>query len=328
MEFTRRRLLSGVAGTAGGGMLAGCLDAGPVSGPGSDRVTARASFFVFGDVATRVAGDTAVADLLVPIGQHGHGWEPGPSVREDIHDAALFVHGMEGFQPWVDSIRGDLGADGADVTTVDASAGLDLLEAGGHGDDHEGENHEEEEDHDHGSGVDPHFWMDPGRVTEAVGNVRQGFVDVDTDNAGSYAENAESFRSELDELHERIEATVADASTTTILVAGHDSFQYFGDRYGVSVEALTNVSPDDRPTPRDIERAQAVIETHGLRYVCVDPLESMRAAEQLVSETDAQEVLPLTAMPGLAEEWERDGWGYVEVMENLNLPTLERALDV
>lgn len=330
MELTRRRLLSGIAGTAGLGMLAGCVGDGSVPGRGSGDTTAQASFFVFGDITERVAGDTAVADLLVPIGQHGHGWEPGPSVREAIRDADLFVHGMDGFQPWVDSIRGDLEADDADVATVDASAGLDLLEADGHDHEEEGhdeEDHGEEEDHDHEAGVDPHFWMDPLRVMDAVGNVRQGFVDVDTDNAGSYAENAESFRNELDGLHERIETTVADASTTTILVAGHDSFQYLGDRYGVDVEALTNVSPDDRPTPRDIERAQAVIEAHGLRYVCVDPLESRRAAEQLVSETDAEEVLPLTAMPGLTEEWAGEDWGYVEVMENVNLPTLERALD-
>lgn len=91
--------------------------------------------------------------------------------------------------------------------------------------------------------------------------------------------------------------------------------------------ALTDVSPDDRPTPRDIERAQTVVETHGLRYVCADPLESQQAAEQLVAETDAEAVLPLTAIPGLTEEWAANDWGYVDVMEQVNLPTLARALD-
>lgn len=327
MEITRRRLLSVTVATAGTGVLAGCTGDESTAGSEPAATTAQASFFVFGDLTEQVAGETASADLLVPIGQHGHGWEPGPSVREDIRDADLFVHGMTGFQPWVDDIKTDLEADGADVTTVNASAGLDLLEAG-EGHDHDDE-HDDEHDgeHDHGSGMDPHFWMDPLRVKEATGNVRQGLVDVDPDNADAYAENAEAFRDELDALHEQMEELIADASKDIILVAGHDSLQYFGDRYGVTVEALTNVSPDDRPTPRDIERAQEVIDTHDLEYICADPLESQQAADQLVEETDAREVLPLTAMPGLTDEWDSEEWGYVDIMENVNLPTLERALD-
>jgi zinc transport system substrate-binding protein len=175
--------------------------------------------------------------------------------------------------------------------------------------------------------MDPHFWMDPLRVKTATDTVRQALVDIDPDNADAYAENAEAFGDELDTLHERLESVVADASTGVVLVAGHNSVQYFGDRYGVTVEALTNVSPDDRPTPRDIERAQDVIETHNLQYICADPLESQQAADQLVEATDAEAVLPLTAMPGLTDEWDDEEWGYVEVMENVNLPTLERALD-
>jgi zinc transport system substrate-binding protein len=169
--------------------------------------------------------------------------------------------------------------------------------------------------------------MDPLRVRDAVDNVRQGLVDVDSDNEDAYVDNAEAFQSELADLHDRIESTVADGSTGVVLVAGHDSFQYLADRYGIQVEALTNVSPDDRPTTRDIQRAREVIETHDLRYICADPLESQQAAEQLVAETDAEAVLPLTAMPGLTDEWSENDWGYVDVMENVNLPTLEDALE-
>ncbi len=238
MEFTRRRLLSGVAATVSAGMFAGCIGDGSTGGSDSSGAAAQASFFVFGEISARVAGDTAEAGLLVPTGQHGHGWSPSPSVREDIRDADLFVHGMTGFQPWVDDIRSD-----------------------------------------------------------------------------------------LDDLHERIDDTVAGASKDVLLVAGHDAMQYFGDRYGVRVEALTNVSPDDRPTTRDIETAQEIIDEHDLEYVCADPLESQTAPNQLVEETDATEVLELTAMPGLEAEWDEEDWGYIDVMENVNLPTLERALD-
>ena len=331
MESTRRRLLSGVGATAVGGLFAGCIGDTPESSrDGADTPTVRSSFFVFGDIAEAVAGDAATAELLVPVGQHGHGWKPGPRVRERIRDADLFVHGMEGFQPWADDVVTDLDADGADVATVDVSEAVDLLAAGdgGHAHDDGGEHgtsHDDEKPHD--TEADPHFWMDPLRARSAVGAVRDALVDIDPVGADAYASNAETRRGRLDDLHEDLSATVADAGTRVILVAGHDSLRYAVDRYDIEVAALTDVSPDDRPTPRDIERAQTVVETHGLRYVCADPLESQQAAEQLVAETDAEAVLPLTAIPGLTEEWAANDWGYVDVMEQVNLPTLARALD-
>lgn len=257
MELTRRRLLTTGAIVAGLGGLAGCIDGSSGQSTGANATTAQASFFVFGDVASRVAGDAADAELLVPVGQHGHGWEPGPRVREDIHAADLFVHGMDGFQPWVDDIKRDLEADGSDVEPIDASAGISLIEAGhsdheedpDHGDDghsHEDDpdsEHEQEDDGDDHSGrADPHFWMDPLRVKEAVETVRGGLSEIDSETADAYAENAESFGDRLDDLHEKIEGTIADGSNDVILIAGHDSFGYFADRYGVQIEALTSVS--------------------------------------------------------------------------------------
>jgi zinc transport system substrate-binding protein len=331
MELTRRRLLTTAAAT-GTAALAGCTG-GDGEATVSGTTTSQASFFVFGDVATHVASDAADADLLVPVGQHGHGWEPGPRVREEINDADLFVHGMPGFQPWVDDMLADLDADGADVAAVDASRTVDLIPAGGH-DGHDGTEdghggHDETEDghdeHDH-EGADPHFWMDPTRMRDAVDAVESAFAEVDPENEDAYAENAGEFREELQSLDDRLAEIVDAGSVDTLLVAGHDSFQYLAARYGVHVESLTGLSPDDRPTQRDIARAQEVIDEHDLRYVCADPLESQQAAEQLVAETDAEAVLPLTAMPGLTDEWAENDWGYVDVMAEVNLPTLERGL--
>ncbi|MBX0287173.1 metal ABC transporter substrate-binding protein [Halomicroarcula sp. F28] len=324
---------------AGLGAIAGCS-----GGSGQSNAAAvQSSFFVFDDIAENVAGDSTTTDLLVPIGQHGHGWEPGPRVREDIYDASVFVHGMEGFQPWADDILEDLEADGAGVTPVDVSADVSLLEfgvshdehddehgteshEGEHHDEHETDTHEREDDnHDHGS-MDPHFWMDPTRVATAADTVRAAVADFDADNADSYADNAEAYQARLADLDERMESRLADASKGTLLVAGHNAFGYLSERYGITVEALTDASPDDEPTLSDRERARAVIQEHGLTYICADPLESQTMAEELVAETDAEEVLPLTAMPGLNESWRESDWGYVDVMEQVNLPTLAKAL--
>ena len=501
-EHTRRRFVTGGIGAVVAGALAGCLGGGSES----SGTTGQASFFVFGDFASKVAGDRATGETLVPVGQHGHGWEPGPKVQQTVLESDLFVHGMEGFQPWADDMVETIKSDDADVALVNASAGVDLREAGhahegehghegedehnhddehsdesGHGGstpwewaglyhmdagtytyefeqgpdpqmhlavlateeggdhgihhveetthslyesghdthtsveaggtltpsseslytlqfaesgttsyrlhiksaghyvlfaqhvpsefsatlsnesgtsvspevaetagghehegdhNHEGEGgqetegeHESEDDHDsghghdHSGGMDPHFWIDPVRAKTAVDNIQQGFANVDSGNSSTYESNASAYKQELDDLHSSMQSSLDGASKDVVFVAGHNAFGYLGARYGFEAKTLTSVSPNDEPTLEDIEQAQQLIDEHDLQYVCADPLESQTAANQLVAETDAEEVLPLTPIPGQTQEWADEGWGYVEVMENVNLPTLEQALD-
>jgi zinc transport system substrate-binding protein len=365
VRITRRRLLTTTASGVVAGSFAGCIGGSPTETGGREGVTAQASFFVFGDFASHVAGDAATAETLVPVGQHGHGWEPGPKIQADVLDADLFVRGVEGFQPWADDVEANVREDGADTAVVTVGSNVELLELGHDEGDHEGEegshdekggheeedghdedashdedtdhtedsghtedgSHEDEHGHDHADGKDPHFWLDPVRAKRAVETVREAFIEVDDANADAYARNAEAYESRLDDLHADFESALDGASKDTILVAGHDAFGYLADRYDFAVETLTGVSPDDAPTPKDVERAQHVVEEHDLDYVVADPLEPQTAANQLVAETDATEVLPLTSIPGRTEEWDEKGWGYVEIMEDINLPTLAKALD-
>ena len=492
-QYTRRRLVATGIGFTTIGALAGCTSSdADTSGSSGDGPEAQSSFFVFGDFATHVAGDAATAETLVPIGQHGHGWEPGPDIQGTILESDLFVYGTDGFQPWVGDLMTSLRDDGADVEMVPVGEGVDLIEGGhDHGgedehghegedehDDHEdegdhggeseipwehaglyhleagsysytfgegpdpemslavlatdeggdhgiehvegtarelytsdhethtavkngdtltpsqeslyalefadsgetnfsldidteghyvlfsqhvpaefdaaltdsggaviepeasetagGHDHESEDEHDHeeedGHGhdhgaMDPHFWLDPQRAAQAVGTLEATFAEMDGENAEVYADNAAAYRDQLEELDSEIQSIVDDAPKDTLFIAGHDAFQYLEDRYGLRVESLTGLSPDDQPTPRDIERAQDIIDEHGLAHVCADPLEDQTAAEQLVEETDATGILPLTAIPGQTSEWADNDWGYIEIMENINLDTLETALN-
>lgn len=99
-----------------------------------------------------------------------------------------------------------------------------------------------------------------------------------------------------------------------------------GQRYGFEVETLTGLSPDDEPTLKDRERAQEIIAEYDLQYVCAGPLEYQTAANQLVEETDATEILPLTPIPEQTQKWADKDWVYVDIMENINLETLATAL--
>ncbi|MFD1515607.1 metal ABC transporter substrate-binding protein [Halomarina rubra] len=335
VRYTRRSVLAGAAGLATAS-LAGCLDDATAGTSAPADVTS--SFAVLTDFATAVGGETLAVDGVVPFGQHGHGWQPSADVQRSIRESGAFVYVGEGFQPWADDVVASLDADGADVAVVEARHDVSLLPAPSGHEGHEEHGTEKHEDHngetstegghdghDHGS-MDPHFWLDPTRAATAVETVGEGLASTYADDAEALRQNATTYADELRALDTEFEEALAGRSREAVLVAGHDAFQYLGERYGFEVHALTGISPDDSPTPRDIERAQQAVEDEGVTHVLAPVFESDRAARRLVEETDAEGVLPITTLAGRTEEWDEKGWRYEDVMREVNLATLREAL--
>lgn len=329
--LTRRRVLA--AGSSLAALGAGCTRDPSSDGPTSTgtgagttsvesttaaTVRAQASLYAFADVASHVAGDAATVGTPVPTGQHGHDWVPESPIRADGIDADLFVYVHEGFQPWADEVVATA-EDGAGIVTVDAASGVDLLDRDRTG----GGNRSAERD---AGEVDPHFWLDPRRTARSVKNVRDGFVEVDADHADVYASNAESYRSRLEDLDATFESELADRSRGVVVVAGHNAFGYLAARYGFEIETVMDGSRDDRSSADALEHARTVVEDRDVEYVLADPLESGDAAARIVEHTAVEDTLPLTSLAGRTDDWSGDDWGYVTLMEELNLPTLRKAL--
>ena len=114
-----------------------------------------------------------------------------------------------------------------------------------HGDDHH-------HDHAHGE-FDPHFWFDPPRVQDAVGEIAARLSELDPDGAEYYSGNADAYIGELGELHSWIQEQVkAVPESDRLLITSHDAFQYFAALYGFRVVGAINTvcnhrSRSDRP---------------------------------------------------------------------------------
>ncbi|SNZ02752.1 zinc transport system substrate-binding protein [Natronoarchaeum philippinense] len=324
MNTTRRDILTAGAGALTTGALAGCTDALNLdSSPGSG---VEASFYLLYDFADQIVGDETNAESIVPFGQHGHGWQPSGQVQKGIYQSAAFVYMGEGFQPWADDIVNNLRADDAGVTVVPARHGIELLGTNAsHEEEHGNESGDDGHDHGHGTG-DPHFWLDPMRAKQAVDNIRDGLIKAVPDAEDAFSENATAYKSEIDDLHESYQSRLSGGDQSHVLVAGHNAFQYTGARYGFTVHALSGISPDDTPSNQAISEAQETIAEHDIEYVLTPAMESDRAAEQLVENTDASEYLTISALSGMKEEWIEQDWGYIDVMRNVNLNTFEKAL--
>ncbi|WP_290813431.1 metal ABC transporter substrate-binding protein, partial [Halovivax sp.] len=180
-------------------------------------------------------------------------------------------------------------------------------------------------DHDHGE-YDPHVWVDPVRAKQVVENIAGGLAEVDPDNEDTFEENAAAYAERLDALDERFRELVDDAERRVGVIAGHDSFQYLEDRYGFELHSPTGVSPDQSPSTNDIADTIDFVNEEGIEVILYDYFEAPDLAETIVENSDATEVAAVSPTEGTTEEWNDEGWGYVEQMEEINVPAFEKAL--
>ena len=325
---SRRSVLTS-AGTITTLGLAGCLGAGgdenanggnentedDDSNPNDDETgtagevsAVNGSFFMLYDLARNVAGDQLHVEDLVPTGSHGDDWEPSPGIIEEVANADVFVY-ISGFRSWSDNVASALPDDYPDIVVIDAAEGIEFIEG------------------ETGREADPHFWMDPIRAIEAVETIRDGFVDADPDNASIYEDNAEDFISRLDDVHEQFESAMANRNRDLIVVGSHDSYQYWTDRYEFDIHSPVGISPDGQPTAGEMEEITSLVEEHDLNYILYDMYEPKDYAEILAAETGT-DILPLSPIEATTEDQLEDGIGYVEHMLEINLETLEAALEV
>ncbi len=322
--LSRRATLAGVGGAAFG--LAGCLgddpqggsNGGNPNGGGStgdtddDRPTVFATMPAVWDFVRQVAGDYIEAIDLVPVGEHGHDWNPEPGTVQELDGAVGFVYLRE-FSSWQDDAAAQL-ADDDGVVVIEASEGIEFFDS------------PVEEN-------DEHWWLDPVECQTGVDNVADGLAEIDPDHAEEYAANAAAFNEELQALHEDFEAIVERGELNQIVVGTHDSFQWWNRRYGIEVYSPVGTSPDDAASPGDVQEIEELIADFGIEHVLYDVGEPGTLAQSLADETEAT-VLPLSPV-----ETQIDGvppiggdlvmepdWGYVDHFREINLPSLETAL--
>jgi zinc transport system substrate-binding protein len=314
MSVTRSASLTGLlAATV---LLAGCGQLGDdASGSGRRAV---ASFYPLAWVTERVAGDGWTVENLTQPGQEPHDLELNIAQTAALEEADLIVL-EEGFQPAVDGT-----VEGTDRPVLDAAAVVDLLPAGGEGDEHAGETEEEhaahadEEGHDHGD-TDPHFWLDPLLVADLADAVAAELGEVDPDAASTYDDNAATLRTELESLDADYTDGLASCERTTTVVS-HQAFGYLA-RYGLDFEPIAGLSPDSEATAADLARLQQLITDEGVTTVFSERLVSAKMAETLADDLGVSTAV-LDPLEGLSDDTADED--YLSLMR-ANLTALQQA---
>jgi zinc transport system substrate-binding protein len=232
-------------------LLAGCSLPTAAGTAGTTVVT---SFYPLAYVAERVTGRYAdVANLTQP-GQEPHDLEMGIRQTAALADADVVLY-EKGLQPAVDAAVEQ--ADPARV--VDAARVVDL------------------------TGEDPHFWLDPVRLSQVATAFEAQAAAADPVHAAGYARNLVRLRADLARLDGDFARGLAHCERDTVVVS-HDAFGYLGRRYGFRVVGINGLSPDAEPSPAHVRRLQDLARRDGITTVFSEELGSRALADSLAGD--------------------------------------------
>lgn len=112
------------------------------------KIKVIASMYPMYDFASKIAGDKADVENIIPNGTEAHGWEPSPADITKLEEADVFVYNGAGMEGWVDKVLESLS--NKDLIKVEASDGIDLIKnEDDHEHDHHHDDHEHNKDHKH-----------------------------------------------------------------------------------------------------------------------------------------------------------------------------------
>jgi zinc/manganese transport system substrate-binding protein len=254
-------------------LAAVACDGSDSRGDGEPGLLILATTSIVGDIASEVIGDEGRVEVMMSGGQDPHGYRASAQDVAKMREADLVVANGLGLEIALADVLDTAEGDGARVIRLgDLIEPLPASEAGAG---------------PRASEPDPHFWFDPIRVAAAVDALGRELAAVDPGSGGRWAENAERYRREVLEAHERIEDLVAGlAPQNRQLVTNHDSLQYFADRYGFEVvgTVVPGTATIAEPSPAAMAELIELLRSLEVGAIFAEETHSARLADVIAAE--------------------------------------------
>jgi zinc/manganese transport system substrate-binding protein len=158
----------------------------------------------------------------------------------------------------------------------------------------------------------PHFLVDPENAKIVAHHIAAAFASVDVAQREFYEANARRFMAALDAKLVEWQAQLAPFKGQH-LVAYHNSWLYFAERFGLKIELFLEPKPGIPPSPAHLATVMAQMKEQNARVVIVDPYLNRKTAETVARSTGAH-VVDVTQFPGGVKGTEG---GYIALLDYL-----------
>ncbi len=215
-----------------------------------------------------------------------------------VESADLMIQSGAGLEDFMADIL-------AGKDTVDASAGIDLLESC-HGHDHQGHHHE----------ADAHIWLSPENAAAMVQNICTGLSRKYPQYQDVFERNLVELLADIEALHAYGEANLAQLSQREIITF-HDGFSYLARSCGLEILKAMEEESGSEASAAELKEIIGIVRAHNIKAIFVEANGSTAAAATIAAETGATVYTLDMAMSGRS---------WFDAMYH-NIDTLKEALE-
>lgn len=261
----------------------------------------------FGALAREIGGDKINLTILAKPTEDPHFVEPKPSFLVQMRKADLVIEGgadlEEGWlHPLIDNSRNPrIGYDAKGH--MHGSDGIELLEVPTRLDRSLGDQHAK---------GNPHYLVDPANARLVARKLKAKLEEVDSANASSYAANLERFEKALDEKLTGWLKKLEPYQGARI-AAYHNSWPYFGRRFGLKIDLFLEPKPGIPPSPGHLAGVIKTMKEEKVKVIFVDAYVSPKTAQRVADETGAK-LIQASHFPGAVKGVKDD---YLSLIDHL-----------
>ena len=179
-------------------------------------------------IVKEIAGDAVIVESIIPPGANGHTYEPVPGDALKAATADLYIeNGMELNMAVTNFVRANYREGTPEVRLADAIPKGEVIST---------DSAEAIAAHGHAHSFNAHFWTNPAYAILYAEQIRIALTQLNPENAEVFAQRTTAFVNRLSVLdvafRQAIDSIPAQSKK---LVVYHDSWSYFGRRYGIPV---------------------------------------------------------------------------------------------
>lgn len=261
-------------------------------------LTVVTSFYPMYIAALNVIGDTDgvhLQNLSEPQTGCLHDFQLTPEDMKLLSKADVFIINGGG----IESFMKDVAKSYPDLTIIEASEGIDLLED-------EGEEN-------------AHAWMSVATYEEQVNHIAEGLAAADEKHASDYQKHADAYTVKLDALKER-QQKVAEKIKGQSVILFHEAYDYVADDYGLDVAYVLDLDEERQVSAGEVADVLAAVRDDHVKYILAEEMYGKSMGDTVEKETDAK-VIYLDAL----NRGDYDADSYIKGM-SANIDLIEQYL--
>lgn len=250
------------------------------------------SIYPIYDFTKKIGGEKISVYNMTKAGAEPHDFEITSKDMANLSKADLFIYNGGGMEHWVDTIKEAL----KDIKYINTSSNIN-------------ENN-----------LDPHFWLSPINAKIQMENIKNGLIEIDSENKNYYESNYNLYANRLTELDKKIKTSLSDIKNRN-LVLTHPAFGHFCKEYSLNQIAIVR----DEADPKAMAEIITFIKSNNVRAIFYEEFSSSKLVDSIAKETGIK-ILTLNPIESLSEENIDSGEDYFSIMEK-NLISLSDGLN-